>query len=385
MKKINFSWTNRIGIGVMTGTSCDSIDISAVQFSENSLNQFTIIELSSFPYPIEIYDFVQKALSNKVTIAEISQFNYYISDIYSKAITEFIEKKLTNIPDFVAVHGQTIWHNPTPTNFLNTQISSTYQAINISVVAKKIGIPVVGDFRAADIALGGQGAPLVPIFDYHYFRSQNCGRVCVNIGGISNVTILPKDCSILDVIAFDCGPGNALIDLFSRKYFNLPFDYDGNLANSGIFNQDLFDILTRLDTYQLLPAPKSTGKEHYNSQFLDKALSFLSHPIPNIDILNTLTHYTAYTIAEAIKKYIDSSYQIILSGGGIHNKFLIRCLQHYLPNNSITSSSEFGIDPDFKEAIAFAFLGYLLLNEEPANVPSATGAKQAVFLGTLAI
>lgn len=385
MKKINFRWSNRIGIGVMTGTSYDSIDISAVQFSDNSLNEFFPIANEAYHYPNHILDFIQNALTNNISLADISQLNFYISDLYARAINQFIEKHLPVDPDFVAVHGQTIWHNPNPTHFLDRTISSTFQAINLSALSKKIGIPVVGDFRSADIAIGGQGAPLVPIFDYHYFRSNSLGRVCVNIGGIANISVLPLDCSILEVVAYDCGPGNALLDLVAREFFDVPYDRNGNLAKSGSFVPELFDILLKLDSYQLQKPPKSTGKEHYSKQFLHKALEALPRHIPRNDILNTLTHYSAYTIAQAIKQHANPNYQVILSGGGVHNAYLRDSITNYLPDYSIYTSDKFGIDPDFKEAIAFAFLGYLFLNEVPSNVPAATGANQPTILGVLAI
>lgn len=385
MKNINFSWENRIGIGVMTGTSCDGIDISAVQFSGNSLNEFNVIVSKSYSYPSDIKEFVKKCLTEKITLAELSQFNYFISEVYGQALTHFTEQYLKLSPDFVAVHGQTIWHNPSLEEFLGKLVSSTYQAINISALAKKIGVPVIGDFRAGDIALKGQGAPLVPIFDYYTFRSNEKSRICVNIGGISNITILPKKCTLDDIIAFDCGPGNVLIDTYVKEHFNKPYDQNGEIALSGLFNKELFYNLIENDNYQKIEPPKSTGREYYNSTFINESIDIIPHVANPNDMLNTLTHYTAYIIANNVKKYSDSSYEIIVSGGGARNNFLMDCLKNYLRDYTVNTTEQYEINPDFKESIAFAFLGYLFLNGEPGNIPSATGATKETILGTLAL
>lgn len=385
MKRINFLWKNRIGLGVMTGTSCDSIDISAIQFSEHSINEFNVIISKSYPYPSEINEFVKRILTEKISISELSQFNYYISEVYAQAINHFIEQYLKLEPDFLAVHGQTIWHNPINELFLGKNIASTYQAINLSSLAKKTGLPVVGDFRAGDLALGGQGAPLVPIFDYYTFRSDEKSSICVNIGGISNLTILPKKCSKSHVLAFDCGPGNALIDIYTMEHFNMSYDKNGEIARSGLFNKEMFFNLIENDSYQKIKPPKSTGKEYYNIKLINDTLDLIPHSVHPNDILNTLTHYTAYTIANNIKNFSDSSFEIILSGGGVRNKYLMECLENYLRDYTINTTEQYGINPDFKESIAFAYLGYLFLNEESGNLPSATGARKETILGTFAI
>lgn len=385
MRKINFNWSNKVGIGVMTGTSCDGIDISAVQFSGNELNEFNVLASQKFPYPNSVKKFVQKVNEEMIAIAEISQFNFYISEIYYQFISNFINEYLKFKPDFVSVHGQTIWHNPNPSEFLTERVSSTYQAVNLSALAKKLRLPVVGDFRSGDIALGGQGAPLVPIFDYHVFRSEKRGRICVNIGGIANVTILPKKCGKNDVIAFDSGPGNSLIDAYALEQFGEPYDDGGNLAKSGVFNKELFYNIVELDEYQRMSPPKSTGKDYYNLNFIWDALEMLPYKVNQYDVLNTLTHYTSYTLANSIKNYADSSYEVILSGGGTHNQYLLDCLAKYLRGYEINTSDAYGIVPEFKEAIAFAFLGYLFLKEDYANLPSSTGASEETILGTLSL
>lgn len=385
MKKINFEWTNKIGIGVMTGTSCDGIDLSAVQFTDKGHNEFNVIVSMYYNYPPELKEYVKKISTEKISVKELSQFNYYIAEIYSNAISNFINEHLNIQPDFVAVHGQTIWHNPQPDEFMGKLLASTYQAMNISALSKKIGIPVVGDFRAGDIALGGQGAPLVPIFDYYTFKSNDKSRACVNIGGIANVTFLPKKCSINDVVAFDCGPGNALMDAYTMEKFNRTYDQNGKLAENGLFNKELFYNLIENDEFLKLEPPKSTGKEYYNFKFIQESLDLIPHEVNPNDVLNTLTHYTAYTIANCIKKYMDSGCEVIISGGGVRNQYLLHCLENYLRGFTINSTEQYEINPDFKEAIAFAFLGYLFLINETGNIPSATGAANETILGTLAL
>lgn len=383
MKKINFLWKTKIGIGVMTGTSCDAIDIAAVKFN-NEIKDLSVFKTKSFQFPNEYKSLVEHLQNHKITVADISHFNYYYSKLITNALLDFI-KDLDNTPDFIAVHGQTLWHSPTPLQFYGENVSSTFQSVNISYIAKQTNIPVVGDFRSGDIALGGQGAPLVPIFDYFKFASQETGHICVNIGGIANLTILPKNADIDETIAFDCGPGNGLIDIWSQKMFSVPYDKDGNLAKKGNFNSEFFGSLLKNDTFFSQQPPKSTGKDYYNINFITNALNKLTKEISPYDVINTLTHYSAYLISESIQKYSDPSFEIIISGGGSQNKFLIDCLQNYLPNYEINTSDVYGIHPNYKEAIAFAFLGYLFLNEQNGNIPSVTGARKKTILGTLAL
>jgi anhydro-N-acetylmuramic acid kinase len=380
------SKNNLVGIGLMTGTSCDGIDLALVQFDNPDSQNLKILDSRTLPYPSEISDFVNKLITEKIHISEISQFEFFLSELYAEAINEFLRlnKKLSFEIDFIAVHGQTIWHNPIKADFFGKQISSTLQSVNLSSLAKLTGIPVIGDFRSGDIALGGQGAPLVPRFDYDFFADSSVSRILLNIGGISNITFIPKGCSETSVIAFDCGPGNTLLDITCKKYFGKPFDENGEKARSGKINSEFLQLLLNDDFITAEP-PKSTGREKFNERFLDILLEQLNHkPEPRV-LMRTLAEFTAETIRTNIENYCDTNSEIIVSGGGRENTFLMRLIQEKLPNAKFRQIEEFGIPSDGKEAIAFAYLGWLFLKGKTGNIHSVTGASKGTILGTLAI
>lgn len=375
-----------LGIGIMTGTSCDGIDISAVKFTENSDDFMELIAFNTLPLPKEITGFVQKCSQNQVQLSDISQFNFFLSQIFANAVKEFLSfnnLKESEI-DFIAVHGQTIWHNPAKTLFFGNEVASTFQSINLSALSKLTEIPVIGDFRAGDIAFGGQGAPLVPIFDKRFFQSKVENTICLNIGGISNLTFIPKENSHLDFNAFDCGPGNTLINIAAKKYYGLDYDIDGETASKGKLIRPLFDELLR-DDYLMKTPPKSTGREKYNLEYLNKSLDKLVITPEPTDILRTFTELTAEAISININQFTDEDSRIIVSGGGRNNLFLMNLLKEKLPKSKFIDIEDFGIPSDGKESIAFAYLGWLFLKGLPGNIPSATGARKETILGTLAI
>lgn len=375
-----------VGIGIMTGTSCDGIDISAVKFNENSNEFLELVAFNSLPLPKEIAGFVQKCSQNQVQLSDVSQFNFFLSQIFADAVKDFLT--FNNLKedeiDFIAVHGQTIWHNPLKILFWGREVISTFQAINLSALSKLTGIPVIGDFRAGDIAFGGQGAPLVPIFDKKFFQSKIENTICLNIGGISNITFIPKENSSLDFKAFDCGPGNVLINICSKKYFGLDYDKDGEIASKGKIIQPLLNELLNED-YILMPPPKSTGREKFNLEFILNSLKELGYTPEPIDILRTFTEYTAEVISQNIIQFTDSNSRIIVSGGGRNNLFLMKLLREMLPKSEFIDIEDFGIPSDGKESIAFAYLGWLFLKGLPGNIPTATGASKETILGCLAI
>jgi anhydro-N-acetylmuramic acid kinase len=370
----------------MTGTSCDGIDLAYVEFNENSDSFLNVIAFETLNYPAEASQFVSECINEKKHISELSQFGFYLSEIFAESINEFLSARKIprNEVDFIAVHGQTLWHNPMKENFLNRQISSTYQAVNLSALAKLTGIHVIGDLRSGDIALGGQGAPLVTIFDYDFFQDNSKDRILLNIGGISNLTYLPKENSKENMMAFDCGQGNTLLDLACNKYFGVGYDKDGEIAKSGILNEELLSLLFE-DGFIKSTPPKSTGREKYNLAFLENALSKLDYSPKPSDILRTLTEFTAEAISFNIKNFCTEDFEIIISGGGRNNIFLMDLLASILNNSTFVSIEQFGIPSDGKEAIAFAYLGWLYLKGITGNLPSATGAKRSTILGTFAI
>ncbi|MGB9701883.1 MAG: anhydro-N-acetylmuramic acid kinase [Candidatus Kapaibacteriota bacterium] len=380
MKKILY------GIGIMTGTSCDAVDISYVEFNEESLLKISLVDFFSIKLTNEYSNKVKEIIENKISIQEISQFNFYYSKMIVDAVMEFISKKQINYSevDFVAVHGQTLWHNPIPTNFLGKEIISTYQAVNLSFLAKYLEKPVIGDFRSGDIAFGGQGAPLVPIFDSFFFKSKDKTTICLNLGGIANMTVIPFDKSVSEIIAYDIGPANTLIDLVSSKYFGIQFDKNGDLASQGAIDKKLLAIMLDDEYFKLLP-PKSTGREKFNAKFIENSLQKLNYLVKPIDLLRTVTELTATTIANAINDLQLNSARLVISGGGKNNKLLISSLLQKLSNVEVKNIEDYGISSEAKESVAFAYLGWLFLKMQNGNLPSVTGATKSTILGTLAI
>ncbi|OGU61035.1 MAG: anhydro-N-acetylmuramic acid kinase [Ignavibacteria bacterium GWF2_33_9] len=379
---IEFSDKNSLkGLGLMTGTSCDGIDLVFVQFNSKKKPLVEILATEFLPYPKEVNEFLQRCLSEKIHISELSQFNFYLAEIYAEAIERFIGMKEINKSeiDYVAVHGQTLWHNPRKTEFQGREISSTYQAVNLSALSKIIELPVIGDFRSGDIALGGEGAPLVSIFDMEFLAEETEERILLNIGGIANVTYLSKG-EFMN--AFDCGPGNTLLDGFSKTVLGKDFDMNGEFASSGNINAEFLDRLLS-DEFLHLSPPKSTGREKYNMQYLAEKIA--SQNIPNADVMCTLTEFTAEAISGNIRQFCKPESTIIVSGGGRNNTFLMEVLQSKLQNSHFRKIEDFGIPSDYKEAIAFAYLGYLFLQGKKVNLTKITGAKSSTILGILAI
>ena len=268
-------------------------------------------------------------------------------------------------------------------------IRSTLQIGEPSVIAQETGVTTVADFRQRDIAAGGQGAPLVPYVDFILFRDKERGRALQNIGGIANVTILPKNCSINDVIAFDTGPGNMIIDRITELVTNTTqhFDEGGKLAERGKIHDSLLATLLT-HPYLSKPPPKTTGREEFGISFADNLYKDAIHSgIKDLDILATVTAFTAHTIADSYKQWILSKHylsEVILSGGGSHNSTLIKFLRQYLkPTIQVHTIDKYGISPNTKEALAFAILANETISGNPNNVPSATGAREAIIMGKI--
>ena len=268
-------------------------------------------------------------------------------------------------------------------------IWSTLQIGEPSVIAQETGVTTVADFRPRDMAAGGQGAPLVPYVDFILFRDKEKGRALQNIGGIANVTILPKNCGINDVIAFDTGPGNMIIDRITELVTNTTqhFDEGGKLAERGKIHDSLLATLLA-HPYLSKPPPKTTGREEFGISFADNLYKDAIHSgIKDLDILATVTAFTAHTIADSYKQWILSKHylsEVILSGGGSHNSTLIKFLRQYLkPTIQVHTIDKYGISPNAKEALAFAILANETISGNPNNVPSATGAREAIIMGKI--
>jgi len=242
-------------------------------------------------------------------------------------------------------------------------------------------------FRVADVALNGQGAPLVPIVDWILFSKLNKNVLFVNIGGIANITFIPAHGRKEKVIAFDTGPGNMLIDQLMLRMYELPFDRNGEKAFLGKFSDKLFDYLQKIDSFPPKKPPKSTGREHYGKDFIITLLKrAIRRRISEPDVIHTVSQYTAFTIWQASDRFIKSNIDILcIGGGGSHNNFLIKALSEYFVTIEIKKSGDFGVDEDYKEAICFAILANELIRGNPGNLPEVTGAGKPAFLGKICL
>lgn len=349
----------------MSGTSLDGIDVAVVDIRGR---QFDVVCFRTFPYPKDVREDLLGISNTETHTAQISRLNFELPELYSRAV------KKCGIPaesiQLIGCHGQTIYHGR----------NSTLQIGDGSVLAELTGVPVVSDFRPRDMAAGGHGAPLVPFLDYRLYRHPKLGRVALNIGGIANITAIPPGAEIEDVTAFDTGPGNMVVDQLvgiHTKGAN-KFDRGGALGAKGRLNEKLLDTLLRSPFYRRKP-PKSAGREQYGREFVDE---LMQTGIPIEDLITTATALTAATVAAGVKRFVKHPVdEVIVSGGGVHNRTLMGYLAQFLPDVRIRISNEFGIDSDAKEAIAFAVLAYETWNHRPSNVPSATGARRPVVLG----
>ncbi len=350
--------------GLLSGTSVDGIDVAIVDMDESTI---LLLAHDTVPYPPGVRDAVLSASNADTHTAVISRLNFLLGELFAEALVRVCEK--AGLPlhsiDLAGSHGQTIFHEGEAVEFCGRRVASTLQIGEPSVIAARTGLPVIADFRVADMAAGGKGAPLVPFLDYRLFRSERHGRVALNIGGIANITVIPARATPDRVFAFDTGPGNMVMDQLAP-----PFDAGGEKARAGQVNEALLERLLA-DPYYAAPPPKTAGREQYGAEFLKCG----------IDIA-TACELTARTIAMAIRRY-EGMHEVIVSGGGAHNGFLMERLSALLPGLQVDTSAAYGVDIDAKEGVLFAVLAYESWHERPANIPSATGARKAVVLGKL--
>jgi anhydro-N-acetylmuramic acid kinase len=353
--------------GIMSGTSLDGIDVAIVDIDRTRIDT---IAFRSLPYARKTRELLLSVSNADTHTAMISRLNFALGDLYAKALIETARKARIAMDSIqlIGCHGQTIFH----------ERGNSLQIGEAAVIAERTGIPVVSNFRARDIAAGGQGAPLVPFFDFRMFRDKKRKRIALNIGGIANITVIPPGARLEDVLAFDTGPGNMVIDQLVSEYTRgrATFDREGKIASAGEPGARLLADLLR-DPYYSKKPPKSAGREQYGSAFVERMkASRLDFP----DLIATATLLTVLTIARSIGP---EPGDLIVSGGGVHNRFLIDHLAAYLPNMRTATTADYGVDADAKEAIAFALLAHETWHGRPSNVPSATGAKRAVILGDL--
>ena len=376
-----------LAIGIMSGTSLDGVDAALVEI--NKIDKFNLVDFVSIPYEKEFKEKIKRNLSDETAkLSEICSLNYELSYHFKDAIDLLISRNNVTYRDisFVASHGQTIWHDPHPKG---SNVPSTLQIGDGQIISTLTGIPVVFNFRVSDIVCGGEGAPLVPMFEFLFFRREDKDIVLQNIGGIGNLTYLKKNCKIDDVLAFDTGPGNVIIDYFMNKYYNKPFDDNGNVAKSGMV---ILPIITKLmeEEFIMRKPPKSTGREVYSKENLDRIEKELEFEKYNKeDIITTISEFTALSIAYNYKTFIKNFDEVIVSGGGSHNQYIMERLNEELDNkvhslDDLYDTNNYSFS-DAKEAFAFAVLGYLSLNGRAGNVKTSTGASNSLVLGEVTL
>lgn len=363
-------------IGLMSGTSMDGVDAVLVHFGDDGRAPQTIASLC-LPIEAEMRNCLlalSTAGDNEIERAMI--LDNKIAQIFATAVKKLLDKSCIKKSNVRAIgsHGQTIRHAPQAATPYTLQIG------NPALLAELCGITVVADFRRRDIAAGGQGAPLAPAFHNAFFRRDGLDVIIINIGGIANLTALPA-APEASIMGFDSGPGNALLDTWTQRQIEQPFDRDGKWAASGCINTKLLTHFLS-EPYFHIPAPKSTGRELFNSAWLEAHLTAVSNQqIPPQDVAATLVELTAYSIKAACTETLPKARSWIVCGGGIHNKMLMSRLCELAQGIEIKSCADYGINPDDLEAIGFAWLARRALLAEPGNIPSVTGASAARILG----
>jgi anhydro-N-acetylmuramic acid kinase len=360
--------------GVMSGTSLDGIDVAIVDIRrQRGRLRIVPVVFESTPYPKAVREALL-AISNAMAhTATIARLHFLLGDLFADAVLR-ASRRIT--PELIGLHGQTIFHEGQPIEYLGRRVASTLQIGEAAVVAERTGIRTISNFRERDIAAGGQGAPLVPYVDYLLFASGRANRAALNIGGIANITLLPAGAKPENIIAFDTGPGNMVMDALVRHQSEgrQQYDRNGTIARRGQVHERLLGAMLG-DPYFKMAPPKSTGRERFGREFVN---GLLATGVATEDLIATATEFTAQSIALAVPAGVE----LIVSGGGVHNRWLMRRLAEVLPAGvKMQTSAECGIDPDAKEAMAFAVLAYEFAHGRAANLPSATGARRAVRLG----
>jgi anhydro-N-acetylmuramic acid kinase len=374
--------------GVMSGTSADGIDVAVVRVFGRQFNlRFELLGHEHFTYPKTVREAVLKAMnSTRSGVAELSRLNFRLGELYAEAVRKTQERTGTGKLELIGCHGQTIYHQGETAFYLGKRIACTWQTGEGSVVATRLRVPVVSDFRPADMAAGGKGAPLVPFLDYAAFRNRRVGRIVQNIGGIANLTAIPANAQPDQVVAFDTGPGNMVMDQLTQRLFDKPYDRHGEIARHGRILEPLLREFLRLPFLKQKP-PKTAGREQFGQQYLKDFLRRCGKAAKE-DIIATATALTASSIIAALKNFVlpKAKYRdYIVSGGGARNRTLMQMLSAETDNLGLKlrHSDDFGVPSQAKEALAFALLAYQTWHRHPSNVPSATGADRAVVLGKI--
>jgi len=366
--------------GVMSGTSADGVDVALVELRGRGLRtRFRLIAHRGFPYPERVRAAVLAAMNAPaIAVSELARLNFRLAEIYAGCVLK-TERVAKTSCELVGCHGQTIYHQGEAAEYLGRKLACTWQIGDGSVLAGRLARPVVSDFRPAEMAAGGLGAPLVPFLDLLLFRHPRRGRIVQNIGGIGNLTAIPAGAGAEDVRAFDTGPGNMVIDALCAELFGAAFDDGGKLAAKGRVLEHVLDAQMRHPFFARRGA-RTAGREEFGREFVRKFLKSCGRADKH-DVLATATALTARSIGEAVRGLGEGFSEMIVSGGGTRNRTLMAMIRGELPEMEVKTSDAAGVPSQAKEAIAFAVLAYQTWLGECSNLPAATGAKRAAILG----
>jgi len=378
--------------GVMSGTSADGINVALVRIIPSLRNRVGTPSLhflahAEYPYPKQVRSAVLAAMNSaKASVPDLARLSFLLAELYADAVLA-TQRRFRLKAELVGCHGQTLYHQGERTSFLGHKLAVTWQTGESAVVAARVGVPVVSDFRPADMAVGGKGAPLVPFLDFLLYRDLRVGRIIQNIGGIANLTAIPAGATSNRVTAFDTGPGNMVIDGVMLRLFGKQYDRDGRIASSGVVLDRVISDIMRGPFFRRKP-PKTAGREEFGREFAQEFIRRCGHADKR-DIVATATALTVRSIADALCRFVlrptGRYHDFIVSGGGACNPTLMAMLANELRplGLQIHASDEFGLPSEAKEAAAFALLAYQTWNRQPSNVPSATGAKRPAILGKI--
>jgi anhydro-N-acetylmuramic acid kinase len=380
--------------GMMSGTSADGIDVAIVRITpartrtKSARPTISLLANEGFPYPAALRRAVLTAMNAQSTsTAELARLNWRLGLAYAEAVQSVLKKNRIKL-DLIGCHGQTLYHQARPAAYAGRSFPCTWQLGEAAAIASATGVPVVSNFRPADMFAGGHGAPLVSLLDYVLFADLKCGRILQNIGGIANLTAIPARATPAAVIAFDTGPGNMIIDALTQTLVNKPFDRNGALAARGRVLVPALKAALRHPFFRLQP-PRTTGREQFGREF---AAAFLANcqktsTTPE-DAIATATAFTAESIARSYEQFVmphmkTRAVDYIVSGGGARNRKLMSLLAHHLEplGCQVSGSAAFGLPVEAKEAAAFALLAWQTWHHLPGNVPAATGAARPAILG----
>jgi anhydro-N-acetylmuramic acid kinase len=380
--------------GIMSGTSADGIDVAFTRITPHpddpEAPALKLLAHAGFPFPPALRRAVLAAMNaDAIATAELARLNWRLGQAYSEALAVALERHPCRL-DLIGCHGQTIYHQATPARYLGREASCTWQIGEMAMLAEESGVPVVSNFRPADMVVGGQGAPLVPLLDYVLFRHPTRGRVLQNLGGIGNLTALPPNAGPLQVVAFDTGPGNMVIDQLMQQLFGKRFDRGGKTGARGTAIKPVVSARLR-EPFFLARPPKTAGREQFGG---DYAIRFLeacrkAGGSPE-DAIASATALTAQSVASAYSSFLFKTMRkapvdFIVSGGGARNLTLMQMLREQLEplGCTVQASDDLGLPAEAKEAAAFALLAYETWHRRPGNIPSATGAARPAILGEI--